>query len=94
MNYKWNDRLVRECRNREIIPFGHMGAWAKRAIRDNFLTGYVEVYSSMGWIPVCGRNRDRVLVVIDSHDLAGPRSDKAYRIIPGWNPMEKKGGAK
>jgi len=82
---RWSKYLVTECRNREMVPFGKMGALAREALNNLRFTGKdkpmrVEFYSEAGWIRAS--NGYRCVGII------------AYRIVPGWNPMEKKGGAK
>lgn len=74
MNYKWTERLIDECRNRHIVPWGKMSAWARRALLDNLRGGKVEAYTMAGWIQV-------------RSDFSC-RPDVAYRINPCWNPLK------
>ena len=85
MNFKWTENLVEECRNTRFVPYQKMSAWAKRALdclRRDAVSGkpcHVEYYDEAGWHPA-----------VRGFRCVG---DKAYRIIPGWNPLAKKGGA-
>lgn len=81
MNFKWTENLVAECRNRDIVPYGKMSVFARRAILLLRRGGNTEFYSEAGWLPVA----------LEIGRLCGPLTTTAYRIQPSFNPMKKKG---
>ena len=72
---RWTTKLVRECRNRRMLPFAMMSPAARLALIDLRLSLVVQYYGESGWHPATANLPMREVT--------------AYRMRPSHNPISR-----